>query len=361
MDSFQRLTETKSPPPKSAFFSNLRGDNIQNQCGLSDYDYNQFVKIWNELKIDSLYTMVLIYSSFDASLTLDIISFYFDYLYKLCNIYPSYYGTCAGYAINSALFNSRSPDNHRLKLEIPYLTEEFDRIFSKGLRGGFCISNSNYTQFSNLKLTKHPNDPPDNHVRICSLIDVNSLYPSSISSYCPYDNFILLTPFQNKNNFDYVSEKVFEGDIEFFHDQLIYAKTMYFCEVETTHHKNAELLITNLDLSVFPFYEQVSLDMLSQDQLERAKRISRNPAKEPKKLVSYLKTNNTLSDFIENILYCTNLLDVKITKVNYIVKCRAAKIFNPWVTKLQSEKNKNPSPILNKIIKNLSNSIPGKS
>ena len=50
----------------------------------------------------------------------------------------------------------------------------------------------------------------------------------------------------------------------------------------------------------------------------------------------------------------------QIHDIKKIFSLDGARIFNKWVTKLQNQKNFNPSPLLLRIIKGLSNSLPGK-
>ena len=176
----------------------------------------------------------------------------------------------------------------------------------------------------------------------------------------PKDTFIMLSATENNDEFDMVSKQLISGNLDFFYAELFENNTIYFCEVETGFEENADLSFINFELSSFPFYEKVSLGMLSKDQRARAQLLNRNPEKETERLVSFLKKNNRIAQYAENLIYSKNFHDITITKVYNIIKSWAGPIFTPWVKKLETEKNRNISKTYNKIIKNMANSIPGK-
>ena len=135
---------------------------------------------------------------------------------------------------------------------------------------------------------------------------------------------------------------------------------IYYCEVELSYREEAATSFLNVDFSALPFKHNATFSQLTKEQWQWAKAINRNPYRENAKLMSFLKHNNVVSTWAECILYQTCIHYLTITNIFKIVKCSSARIFNKWVTKLQNQKNFNPSPLLLRIIKGLSNSLPGK-
>ena len=359
ISSFEYLQNTKTIPPKEAFFSHLKGDDIENKESISTLEYDRFCTIWNELNINTMLEILGVYAGVDCTMTTDILLFYFEHLYRVTNLYATYYSTSASYAIASALFNSKDLKDKNKPLKLPLVDERFALLYNKGLTGGYSFTSSNYCNFTNLDTNTHTQSPLDETLRLGVLFDINSLYPSSISLQNPIDSFVMLSETENREEFDLVSKQLISGNLDFFYDELFENNTIYFCEVETGFEKNADLSFVNFELSSFPFYEKVSLNMLSQDQRMRAKLLNRNPEKEEKRLVSFLKKNNRIAQYAENLIYSRNFHDIAITRVYNIIKSYAGLVFRPWITKLEKEKNRNVSKVFNKIIKNLSNSIPG--
>ena len=359
ISSYEYLENTTEIPPKEAFFSSLRGDTIDNKPGISDESYNRFCTVWKELNITSLLHMMVLYAAIDAVQCNDLLLFYFEHLYRIGNIHPSYYTTSASFALAAALFNSKNPSNKNQPLKLPLIDEKFALLYNKGLTGGFSFTSSNYCDFATLDTETHKKEPFNTTLRLGILSDANQLYPSILSSYMPHKSFLMLSPTENIEEFKIVSTQLISGNIDFFYDQLFENQVVYFCEVEIDYQKGAELSFLNFELSAFPFYEVVPLNMLSGDQRKRANLLNRNPEKETKRLVSYLKKNNRVSQYAENLLYSRNIHDIAITQVFNIIKSTAEQIFTPWIKKLEKVKNQNISKLFNRVIKNLSNSIPG--
>ena len=179
------------------------------------------------------------------------------------------------------------------------------------------------------------------------------------SLHC-FSNFIILSSTQNQEEFSIVKSHLKEADIDYFYDQLIDNNTIYFCEVKMGYDEGAENDPINFDLSSFPFYEAVNLENLSPEQREMAKELKRNSGKESKKLVSYLKQDNVICEYAENIIYSIGIHSQKLLETYRIVRCKAAPIFRPWITHLQEIRTQSPSTLLGKCLKGLCNSLTGK-
>ena len=177
ISSFEYLKNTKEIPPKKAFFSHLKGDSIENKESISTEEYTRFCTIWNELHINTLLELLVVYAGIDSAVTADILIFYFDHLYHVTNIYPAYYSTSASYALASGLFNSKDLKNQNKPLRLPLIDERFALLYAKGLTGGYSFTSANYCSFTNLETKTHTQNPFDKTLRLGVLFDVNSLYP----------------------------------------------------------------------------------------------------------------------------------------------------------------------------------------
>ena len=82
----------------------------------------------------------------------DIVQFYYGYLYKVCNLYPTFYITGASYSLNAFLLNGRDPKNQNKPIKLELLNSEMHEIFSRSLLGGFSISSSTYAFFTGLNV-----------------------------------------------------------------------------------------------------------------------------------------------------------------------------------------------------------------
>ena len=141
LDSYQYLQRT-TPPPIDHFHSKLKG------VSASLEDYNFFLKLWNFFKISNYHQIFFIYSCLDSCSLADVIHFYYGYLYKVCNLYPSYYITGASYSLNSFLLNGKDPKNPSKPIKLELLDSEIHYLFSQSLLGGFSISSSTYAFFT---------------------------------------------------------------------------------------------------------------------------------------------------------------------------------------------------------------------
>ena len=156
-----------------------------------------------------------------------------------------------------------------------------------------------------------------------------------------------------------MSQALYQGDINFFFHETFERGVIYYCEVELSFRDEAAVSFLNIDFSSLPFKHNAAFSQLTREQCQWAKATNRKPHLESARLMSFLKRNNKVSTWAECILYQTCIHDLTITNIFKIVKCDSARIFNKWITKLQNQKNFNPSPLLLKVIKGLSNSLPG--
>ena len=179
-----------------------------------------------------------------------------------------------------------------------------------------------------------------------------------ISSY-PFSNYHILTASSDHQKFMNLSQKLATADAEYFHDELLFAKNGYFFEVVLGFDEDC-LVNSNLDLSFFPFLSETKTHHLSKDQLHQAKMINRKPEKEGFKLASFLKHSLTVCEHSENLLYLLSFHGAKILSVRSIVSYKSYEFIKPYISMLQGHKNKSISSILTKVIKNLSNCIPGR-
>ena len=104
-------------------------------------------------------------------------------------------------------------------------------------------------------------------------------------------------------------------NIEFFSKELLLKNHMYFFIVILSYDDDALFLPQNIDLSFFPFYDRISLDMLSSHQRARAQRLKRDSGKESCQLVSYMKRDLKTGDYSENLLFLQAFHNATIKRV----------------------------------------------
>lgn len=121
-----------------------------------------------------------------------------------------------------------------------------------------------------------------------------------------------------------------------------------------SYNPKAPLNFLNFELSSQPFPYATPLEWLSSEQQAQMK--SRNNTE--KKLCSFLKDQNFVSNWGEVLVYECAIHDLIIKRIIKIIRCKATKLFDPWISKLQNQKNVIPSTFLVKVVKQLSNSLP---
>lgn len=181
---------------------------------------------------------------------------------------------------------------------------------------------------------------------------ISQLYPSVMTGYFAYDCYHVLT---HGSEFDSISQRLMDGDVDFFHDELLVENNGFYFEVQIGFDP-ANMITTNLDLSFFPFKSETKSTDLSFDQIKQAEKLNRKVDKEGLKLASYLH-ENVICDHSENILYQIVFHGAKVIKIKRILKFKSYKYLEKYIFSLQEKKNQTVSPILTKILKNLGNSV----
>ena len=118
------------------------------------------------------FALLSTYCGCDSSLLLDILRHYFRYLFDVCGLSPAYYLTSASFALDCALYNSKSPPSYQKPLEIEVLNEQVYREYEKSLIGGFSLTNCNYNHFRGLEIGPST-EVSEAEVRLLHFIDVN--------------------------------------------------------------------------------------------------------------------------------------------------------------------------------------------
>lgn len=178
-----------------------------------------------------------------------------------------------------------------------------------------------------------------------------------MTGFFPFSNYRILTAYEDE--FRTVSDRLIAGDVDFFHDQLLEANLGYFFSILISYHKES-MVTSNLDLAYFPFRSLTKETDLSQEQLNQAKSLGRRVDNEGNKLASFLPNKLLVNEHTENILYQLAFHDIKILQVKKIVEYKSYRFLQPYISKLQKEKNQSPSQILSKMIKSLGNDLPGR-
>ena len=359
IDSLQYTLEMKQPPPISHFFSNLKGDNITGKPSVSETDYANFLDIWRKINAKCYFDVLALYAGADGSILSDVLAYYYGYIYAISGLDPFQYSTAASFALQSALFNSKSPYDDSKPLEIHVPSKNVAKTLALGLRGGYAFVNANLCEFRHLEV-EQTNSVPFNLIKQISFEDINGLYASLLRQRIAIGDYVSYSRQHNQKGFNMLSQRLLDMDIKFFSEQLHKHNYQYFFVVVLSYDDDALFAKQNIDLSMFPFYESVSLDMLSSHQRERAARLKRNPEFENPQLVSYLKKNLKTADYSENIIYMCGFHNIVLKRVIKIVRATAFPVFDKWLARLEEEKRHNVSPILNRVWKSFGNNVCGK-
>ena len=359
IDSLQYTLDLKQAPPIAHFFSNLKGDNITGKPSVSQEDYSNFLDIWRKINAESYFDLLALYAGADASILGDVLAYYYGYIYAVSGLDALQYPTAASFSFQAALYNSKSPYNNGKPLEIHVPSKKVAKIFSLGLRGGYAFVNANFCEFRHLEV-EQTNSVPYHFLKQISFEDINGLYASLLRQRIPIGDYLVYCKKRNRRHFDMLTQRLLNMDIKFFSEELHKNNHLYFFVVVLSYDNDALFAKQNIDLSLFPFYENVSLDQLSNQQRVRAARLKRNPQKESPQLVSYLKKDLETSDYAENIIYLCAFHNIFIKKIVKIVRCTAFPVFDQWLSRLEEEKRYNVSPILNRLWKSFGNNICGK-
>ena len=124
ISSISSLTSVTTPPPIGDFGSLLRAEEM-----IPSDQYNLFCKVWNVLNADTMLDMFSLYVSLDCLYLGDCLAFYFEEIYNTTELYPLYYKTISGLALDSALFHARDPVKKRSLLRLPLLSPKIYEKF----------------------------------------------------------------------------------------------------------------------------------------------------------------------------------------------------------------------------------------
>ena len=358
IDSLKYALDMKNPPPISHFYSRLAGDEIKGKPGISQQSYRDFVDIWNKINANNYFDVLVLYSGCDAAILGDVLSFYYGQIFRLTGLSPIEFVTCASLSWQAALLNSKSPYNPNKPLKLRLPSRKIFLIYKAALRGGYAFVNANYCEFRHLEVDQ-TNSVPTNMIKQVSFEDVNGLYMSLLKQRISIGNYVFYSRRHNKKQFHTLAKHLCSMNIDFFSEELHSNNHLYFFVCILSYEKDALFAPQNFDLSFFPFYDRISLDMLSPHQRARAQRLKRDPAKESYQLVSFLKDNLKVSDYFDNLLYLQAFHNAKIKRVIKIVRSTAFPVFNHWLSRLEEEKRRNVSTVLKKTYKQFGNNIAG--
>ena len=132
-----------------------------------------------------------------------------------------------------------------------------------------------------------------------------------------------MNEWSDSEQFQIASEQLKDGNADFFYQELEQNHTGFFFEVVLSYDRG-NMVASNLDLSFFPFPTQTSLNDLSEDQRQEAKRLNRQPEKEPPKLASYLSDKLTICDYTENLLWLITFHSAKILEIRTIISFKVS-------------------------------------
>ena len=180
------------------------------------------------------------------------------------------------------------------------------------------------------------------------------LYFSALQTLLPYRNFVLLTKDGNSPQFKYIADKLREVNIEFFVNKAENERKSFLFEVVLSYNFKASLQ-SSIDLGCFPFFKNVANSELSSDQQRHLAQTKRDCSREPAKLVSTHENNRVVVDFVDNLLYLLRFHSCYIVDVLSITVFETAPFLADYVQSLQVARSRAVSPLLGRIIKNLSN------
>ena len=333
---------------------------MKGQPSISQQSYNDFLDIWKKIGAKSYFDVLALYSGCDSTILSDVLSFYYGQIFRVSGLSATEFVTCASLSWQAALLNSKSPYNPNKPLKIRVPNRKISSIYKVGLRGGYAFVNANYCEFRHLEVDQ-TNSVPENVIKQVSFEDVNGLYMSLLKQRISIGNYVFYSRRHNKKQFNIIAKNLCSMNIEFFSKELLLRNHMYFFIVILSYDDDALFLPQNIDLSFFPFYDRISLDMLSSHQRARAQRLKRDSGKESCQLVSYMKRDLKTGDYSENLLFLQAFHNATIKRVVKIVRSTAHPVFNQWLSRLEEEKRLNVSSILKKTFKQFGNNIAGEN
>ena len=174
----------------------------------------------------------------------------------------------------------------------------------------------------------------------------------------PYKNFEYLDQYQRPTHFNHIVRQLSDLNIDFFVEKSVYEQKGFLVTC-TLGYNFQDSLENTIDLSCFPKYQRVSMDQLTRDQIWSFNNESRNIEKDPAKLISSYENENLVTDFIDNIIYLLINHSCSILSVESVIVYEHSSFMLEYMNYLQSARSLATSNLEGRLIKNLSNSVPG--
>jgi len=176
MDSWDRFDEVQLPP-KEAFFSTLRDENI------SDAEYKHAQNVWNKFKCRNIGEYHDLYLKTDVLLLADVWEGFSVTCMENYKLDPAHYVSAPHLSWDAMLKCTG------VELELLNDPEMF-RVFDGGIRGGICVTPKRYARANNPKCPKFD---PTKPITWLPYIDCVNLYGAAMKYPMPTGGFRWLT------------------------------------------------------------------------------------------------------------------------------------------------------------------------
>ena len=360
LSSFQLAESITEPPEARSFKSILRNNHI----GLSPDQHREFVTTWNVLKVQNMGQLLKIYNILDTLFLADAGNFYFSKLHEVTKLWCTHTFTISSFSVFSSLYNSKSPENRKKRLFLPFMNSKIYSYFQKELTGGLASSQARFFESTWGMVDQQEVSGTNGYMDIPEAItqqvtfDFNGLYSSILTATLPYKNYLLHMA-DHPSIFHRRVVKALETlDIDFFHDLAMEHDTGLFIECTVDFDKKQSLK-TGIDLGMFPLLTKVNPEVdLPKDQRDWAEKAGRSLKNDQPKLISDMAEGRNFH-FIHNLLFLVVHQSVRIVQVHDIISFTQAAYLRPYMGYLGECRNKTKSKVMQKIIKSLGNSLSG--
>ena len=352
--SVENLKNCQSIPPKECFTSLLTND----PRTISDEDYNHFCWVWTKLCCRSLLDLVLHYVQFDSAQLADAMLYHATELFSVTNLWCGNYVTLTQLSLSSAMLDSRDPEDLTRPLQLEAIDEITDIFYSKALIGGFSTVNAHYLHLTNglvppWGLRDQDGALAESPHSTALFTDANQLYSSCLQLRLPYSEHTIFDETRNHADFAFYSKKIFSGDSAYFARQATCNNYSFFVEIAIGYDaKDAKVF--GLDMGSFPTKRSVTPDELSLYQRETYA-TSKRKCPATARLVSTCEKQQTIYEFVDNVILMMLMLGAFPIKIFTIVRSRSYDFFADYVKDLSAARGAAKSPVFSKIIKSLSN------
>lgn len=361
--SFSFAESVKEPPEPAAFKSILR-----NSDGLNEEQHRDFITMWNAMKVQNLGIMLKNYNLLDVLYLSDVSIFYFTRLHQVTKLWCTHAYTISTFSVLSSLYNSKSPENSRKRLFLPFCNKRIYEAFQGELLGGLASSQARFFE-ATWGMVDQEEILKDDVNRIIDIpksitqeltIDFNGLYSSCLTGFLPYKNYQLHMELHPSTFYRRIVKALETLNIDFFHDLATEMNTGLFIECTVDYDAKSSLK-TSMDFAMFPTLIKIDEELeMTNDQRKSAKESGRNLKNDNPKLISDMKRGRNFH-FIHNLLFLIVHQSVKIVKVHDVISFTHAPFLRPYMMYLQSERNKTRSKVMQSIIKSLGNSLSGEN